>query len=588
MLRQQFWFFGFKTMCGIIGYIGNREAAPIMIEGLKRLEYRGYDSAGFCTVSNDQTLIQKDVGKIHEVEKKINLNGFNGFVGISHCRWATHGNVTKENAHPHTDCKNMISIVHNGIIENFSELKEKLMEKGHKFSSSTDTEVIAHLIEENYNGSVEEATRKALKQVEGSYALGIVCAKEPQKLIAARNESPLILGIGKDENFIASDVPAILKHTNKVIYLENKEIAILTKNSFEVKSMDGILLNKKIHEIDWDSELAEKSGYEHFMLKEIHEQPRAITETLNGRIEDGKVNIEKELNFSEEELKNISRIIIVACGTSWHSALAGEFMLEELAKIPVEVEYASEFRYRHPIINDNTLIIAISQSGETADTLAAIREAKRNNAKVLSIVNVKGSSIDRESDSVLYTYAGPEIGVASTKAFTTQLVVLYLFTLFMANLKKSLDDKKISELLGKLRKLPLQMESLLSEENKIKKIAEIYKDKTNSLFLGRGVNFPLALEGALKLKEVSYLHAEGYPAAEMKHGPIALIDKKMPVVVVATKDSRTYTKVLSSIAEVKARGGIVIAIASAGDTEVKEKVDHVLYIPENSYILTPL
>ncbi len=575
-------------MCGIIGYIGNREAAPLMIEGLKRLEYRGYDSAGFCTVSNNQTLIQKDVGKIQEVEKKVNLNGFNGFVGISHCRWATHGGVTKENAHPHTDCKNMISIVHNGIIENFSELKEKLIEKGHTFKSSTDTEVIAHLIEDNYKGNAEEATRIALRQIEGSYALGIVCAKEPQRLIAARNESPLILGIGREENFIASDVPAILKHTNKVIYLENKEIAVLTKNGFEVKSMDGILLNKKIHEIDWDSELAEKSGYDHFMLKEIHEQPKAITETLNGRIQDGKVNIRKELNFNDEELNSINRIIIVACGTSWHSALAGEFMLEELAKIPVEVEYASEFRYRHPIINDNTFIIAISQSGETADTLAAIREAKRNNAKVLSIVNVKGSSIDRESDSVLYTYAGPEIGVASTKAFTTQLVVLYLFTLFMANLKRSLDDEKISELLGKLRKLPLQMESLLSEENEIKKIAEIYKDKTNSLFLGRGVNFPIALEGALKLKEVSYLHAEGYPAAEMKHGPIALIDKNMPVVFIATKDDYTYKKVLGNIHEVKARNGIIIAIATEGDEEVAKIADYMVYIPKTLYILSSI
>ncbi len=575
-------------MCGIIGYIGNREAAPLMIEGLKRLEYRGYDSAGFCTVSNNQTLIQKDVGKIQEVEKKINLDGFNGSVGISHCRWATHGGVTKENAHPHTDCKNMISIVHNGIIENFSELKDMLIEKGHKFTSSTDTEVIAHLIEENYNGSVEKATRTALKQIEGSYALGIVCAKEPQKLVAARNESPLILGIGKEENFIASDVPAILKHTNKVIYLENKEIAILTKNGFEVKSMDGISLNKKIYQIDWDSELAEKSGYEHFMLKEIHEQPRAITETLNGRVQDGKVNIRKELNFNDGELNSINRIIIVACGTSWHSALAGEFMLEELAKIPVEVEYASEFRYRHPIINENTLVIAISQSGETADTLAAIREAKRNNAKVLSIVNVKGSSIDRESDSVLYTYAGPEIGVASTKAFTTQLVVLYLFTLFMANLKRSLDDEKISELLGKLRKLPLQMESLLSNENDIKKIAEIYKDKTNSLFLGRGVNFPIALEGALKLKEVSYLHAEGYPAAEMKHGPIALIDKNMPVLFIATKDDYTYRKVLGNIHEVKARNGIIIAIATEGDEEVAKIADHMVYIPKTLYILSSI
>jgi len=576
-------------MCGIIGIVGcNGKLGEILLDGIKRLEYRGYDSAGIATINGNNIIIKKDVGKIDEVNSKVNFSDFEGDIGLAHTRWATNGGVTKENAHPHTDCKNMISIVHNGIIENFSELKEKLMEKGHKFSSSTDTEVIAHLIEENYNGSIEEATRKALKLIEGSYALGIVCAKEPQRLIAARNESPLILGIGKEENFIASDVPAILKHTNKVVYLENKEIAILTKNGFEVKNIDGMLLNKKINEIDWDSELAEKSGYEHFMLKEIHEQPRAITETLNGRVKDGKVNIRKELNLNDGELKNIGRIIIVACGTSWHSALAGEFMLEELAKIPVEVEYASEFRYRHPIINKNTLVIAISQSGETADTLAAIREAKRNNAKVLSIVNVKGSSIDRESDSVLYTYAGPEIGVASTKAFTTQLVVLYLFTLFMANLKKSLDDEKISELLGKLRKLPLQMEALLSEENKIRKVASIYKDKTNSLFLGRGVNFPLALEGALKLKEVSYLHAEGYPAAEMKHGPIALIDKNMPVLFIATKDNYTYKKVLGNIHEVKARNGIVIAIATEGDEEVNKLADYAIYIPKTLYILSSI
>src|SRR3989338_4344678 len=576
-------------MCGIIGIVGcNGKLGEILLDGIKRLEYRGYDSAGIATINGNNIIIKKDVGKIDEVNSKVNFSDFEGDIGLAHTRWATHGNVTKENAHPHTDCKNMISIVHNGIIENFSELKQKLMKKGHKFTSSTDTEVIAHLIEDNYNGSVEEATRTALKQIEGSYALGIVCAKEPQKLIAARNESPLILGIGREENFIASDVPAILKHTNKVIYLDNEEIAILTKNGFEVKNIDGIVLNKKIHEIEWDSELAEKSGYEHFMLKEIHEQPRAITETLNGRIKDGKVNTKEELNFSDEELENISRIIIVACGTSWHSALAGEFMLEELAKIPVEVEYASEFRYRHPIINDKTLVIAISQSGETADTLAAIREAKRNNAKVLSIVNVKGSSIDRESDSVLYTYAGPEIGVASTKAFTTQLVVLYLFTLFMSNIKKSLDEEKISELLGKLRKLPLQMEALLSEENKIKKIAEIYKDKTNSLFLGRGVNFPIALEGALKLKEVSYLHAEGYPAAEMKHGPIALIDKNMPVLFIATKDDYTYKKVLGNIHEVKARNGIIIAIATEGDEEVAKLADYAIYIPKTLYILSSI
>ncbi len=575
-------------MCGIIGYIGNSKAAPILIEGLKRLEYRGYDSAGISTIDKNNIIVEKDIGKINEIENKINFSGLDGNIGISHCRWATHGSVTKENAHPHLDCSGNISIVHNGIIENFSELKQKLIKNGHKFSSSTDTEVIAHLIEDNYNGDIEKATRNALKQIEGSYALGVICSKEPDKLIAARNESPLILGLGKDENFIASDVPAILKYTNKVIYLENNEMAVLTKNNYLIKDINGNKINKKIVEIDWDSELAEKSGYEHFMLKEIHEQPRAITETLNGRIENGNINIKEELNLSNEELQKISRIVIVACGTSWHAALVGEFMLEELAKIPVEIEYASEFRYRNPVINENTLVIAISQSGETADTLSAIREAKKRNTKVVSIVNVKGSSISRESDSVLYTYAGPEIGVASTKAFTAQLVVLYLFTLFMSGLKKSLDDEKIKELLEKLRKLPLQMETLLNDNKEIKRISDIYKDKHNALFLGRGVNFPIALEGALKLKEVSYIHAEGYPAAEMKHGPIALIDKNMPVVFIATKDIYTYKKVLGNIQEIKARDGIVIAIATEGDEEIKKIADYVIEIPKTLYILSSI
>tara|TARA_B100000315_G_scaffold61487_1_gene55843 strand:- start:19 stop:1848 length:1830 start_codon:yes stop_codon:yes gene_type:complete len=575
-------------MCGIIGYIGSSKAAPILIEGLKKLEYRGYDSAGISTIDKNNIIIEKDIGKIQEIEGKINLSSLNGDIGISHCRWATHGNVTKENAHPHTDCKNMISIVHNGIIENFSELKEMLVKKGHKFKSSTDTEVIAHLIEDNYAGNIEEATRNALKQIEGSYALGVICAREPQKLIAARNESPLIVGLGNNENFIASDVPAILKYTKKVIYLENNEMAILTKNNCSIKNIAGKKINKKINEIDWSPELIEKSGYEHFMLKEIHEQPRAITETLNGRIKEGKVELKGELKLSDEKLQKINKVIIVACGTSWHSALLGEFMLEELAKIPVEVEYASEFRYRNPIINGDTLVIAISQSGETADTIAAIREAKKRDAKVISIVNAKGSSIARESDSVLYTYAGPEIGVASTKAFTSQLVVLYLFTLFMANLRKTLEEKIIFGLVEKLRKLPLQMQVLLDNNKAIKKIADIYKNKQNSLFLGRGVNFPIALEGALKLKEVSYIHAEGYPAAEMKHGPIALIDKNMPVVFIATKDVYTYKKVLGNIQEVKARNGIAIAIVTEGDKEIKKITDYVIEIPKTLYILSSI
>ncbi|HJN56691.1 MAG: glutamine--fructose-6-phosphate transaminase (isomerizing) [Candidatus Woesearchaeota archaeon] len=575
-------------MCGIIGYIGKSKAAPILVDGLKRLEYRGYDSAGISTINNRNIIVEKDTGKINEIEGKINFSKLDGNIGISHCRWGTHGKITRENAHPHVDCTGKISIVHNGIIENFSELKEMLIKKDHKFKSLTDTEVIAHLIEENYNGDIEQAARKALQQIEGSYALGILCSDEPNRLIAARNESPLILGLGKNENFIASDVPAILKYTKKIIYLENSEIAVLTNNNVLVKNIDGKTIDKKIHEIKWDSELAEKGGFKHYMLKEIHEQPRAITETLNGRVENGNVNLSEEINLSEQELRKIKRIVIVACGTSWHAALAGEFMLEELAKIPVEVEYASEFRYRNPIIDEGTLVIAISQSGETADTLAAIREAKEKNAKILSIINVKGSSIERESDSVLYTYAGPEIGVASTKAFTTQLIVLYIFTLFMSGLRKTLDKEKIKGLIERLRKLPLQMDALLNNDEEIRKIADIYKSRKNALFLGRGVNFPIALEGALKLKEVSYIHAEGYPAAEMKHGPIALIDREMPVVFVAPKDIYTYKKVLGNIEEVKARGGIAIVIATEDDKEIKKKADHVIYIPKNLYTLSSI
>ncbi|MAH33574.1 glutamine--fructose-6-phosphate transaminase (isomerizing) [archaeon] len=575
-------------MCGIIGYIGKSKAAPILVDGLKRLEYRGYDSAGISTINNRNIIVEKDIGKINEIEGKTNFSKLDGNIGISHCRWGTHGKITRENAHPHVDCSGKISIVHNGIIENFSELKEMLIKKDHKFKSLTDTEVIAHLLEENYNGDIEQAARKALQQIEGSYALGILCSDEPNRLIAARNESPLILGLGKNENFIASDVPAILKYTKKIIYLENNEMAVLTDKNVSVKDINGKVIDKKIHKIEWNSELAEKGGFEHYMLKEIHEQPRAITETLNGRVENGNVNLSEEINLSEQELRKIKRIVIVACGTSWHAALAGEFMLEELAKIPVEVEYASEFRYRNPIIDEGTLVIAISQSGETADTLAAIREAKEKNAKILSIINVKGSSIERESDSVLYTYAGPEIGVASTKAFTTQLIVLYIFTLFMSGLRKTLDKEKIKGLIERLRKLPLQMDALLNNDEEIRKIADIYKSRKNALFLGRGVNFPIALEGALKLKEVSYIHAEGYPAAEMKHGPIALIDKEMPVVFVAPKDIYTYKKVLGNIEEVKARGGIAIVIATEDDKEIKKKADHAIYIPKNLYTLSSI
>ena len=576
-------------MCGIVGAISHKNVNGMLFESIKKLEYRGYDSVGMVVCSDHNNIcIKKDIGKIEEVHKKVNFLELDGKVGLAHSRWSTHGGVTKENAHPHTDCKGEISIVHNGIIENYSELKEELIKKGHKFKSETDTEVIAHLIEDNYKGDIKEAVIKALNKVEGSYGLGVISSKEPDKLIAARNESPLIIGVGENENFIASDVPAILSHTKKIIYLDNKEAAVLSKNGVSVFDLEGKEIKKEINEIEWNAEMAEKQGYEHFMLKEIYEQPRVITEALNGRIQNGNVNLKEEINLSGEELSKIKRIIIVACGTSWHAALAGEFMIEELAKIPVEVEYASEFRYRHPVIEDGTLVMAISQSGETADTLAAIREAKQKGAKILSIINVKGSSIDRESDSVLYTHAGPEIGVASTKAFTTQLTVLYLFTLHLCALRGTLDEGKIKDLVSHLRKLPLQLEIVLNNDGGIKKLAELYYTKSHALYLGRGVNYPIALEGALKLKEISYIHAEGYPAAEMKHGPIALIDKEMPVVFVAPKDIYTYKKVLSNIEEVKARGGVIIAIATEGDEEIKNIVDHVIYVPRNLYTLSSI
>ena len=576
-------------MCGIVGVISENNVNQKLFKGLSNLEYRGYDSVGMCFIDNGEFKIKKGVGKLDEVHSKVDFLKSNGSIGLGHCRWSTHGGVTEQNAHPHVDCTNKISVVHNGIIENYSELKEKLIKKGHKFESQTDTEVIAHLIEENLKeGKIEEAVRKTLNQVEGSYALGILFSDHPDILIGARNESPLIVGIGNKENFIASDVPSILSYTNRVIYLDDKEYAVLTKNSHKIFDLDGNEKTKKIHEINWSAEAAEKSGYRHFMLKEIYEQPGAIAETLNGRIRNSDVVFEDEFNLSEEYLRNIKRIVVIACGTSWHAGLVGEFMLEELAKIPTEVEYASEFRYRHPILDKDTLVIAISQSGETADTIAALKEAKSIGVKTLAICNVQGSSITRIADSVIYTRAGPEIGVASTKAFTTQLAVLYLFTIMISKLRKTLNEKQIKDMINGIRKMPLQLQSVLDEDDEILKCAELYYNKLNSIYLGRGVNFPIALEGALKLKEVSYIHAEGYPAAEMKHGPIALIDKNMPVLFIAPHDIYTYKKVLGNIEEVKARGGIIIAIATEGDAEIPKKSNHTIFIPKTLYTLSSI
>ena len=575
-------------MCGIVGYIGGKEAAPILLKGLKNLEYRGYDSAGIGTVSDKKILIEKDIGKIDEVEKKVNLYAIKGNIGIAHSRWATHGSVTKENAHPHVDCKEQISIVHNGIIENYKELKTKLLEKGHKFSSDTDTEIIVHLIEDYYKGDIRDAVIKALKHLEGSYALGIICTEE-NKLIAAIKESPLVIGVGNKEQFIASDVPAILHLTKDIVFLEDGEVAELDGEKLTVVNLEGKEIKKQITKINWTASMTEKLGYPHFMLKEIYEQPRAIEESIMNRISNGDVDIGKEIKLSDDYIKKIDRILFVACGTSWHASIIGEFMLEELTGIPVEVEYASEFRYRRPIVRKNDLVIAISQSGETADTLAALKEAKRKGAKILSICNVFGSSIDRESDVTLYTHAGPEIGVASTKAFTCQLAVLYLMTLHIGKVRGVLPPDQIKNRIRDLRKLPLQMQAILEEQRaNVELHAKKFYKKGNALYMGRGINYPIALEGALKLKEVSYIHAEGYPAAEMKHGPIALIDKDMPVVCIAPQDHRTYKKVTSNMEEVKSRGGIIIAIATKGDKEIKKVSDHTFYIPQNSYILTPV
>lgn len=576
-------------MCGIVGVVSGKEVNQKLFDGLSNLDYRGYDSVGMCFIDGNRFKIKKGVGKLEDVHRRVNFLRFNGNIGIAHCRWSTHGGVTEKNAHPHVDCTNRISVVHNGIIENYSELKEELLRKGHKFYSQTDTEVIAHLIEDNLDGrSIEEATRVALNKLEGSYALGILNVDEPDKLVAARNETPLIIGVGKDENFIASDVPSILNYTNKIIYLEDKEIAVLTKNGLKIFDLDGFERKKRIHTIKWNKEAAQKGGYKHFMLKEIHEQPNAIADTLNERLQDNDVVFEKEFRLKDGYLKNVKKIVIIACGTSWHSGLIGKFMLEELAKIPTDVEYASEFRYRHPLVDKNTLVIAISQSGETADTIAALKEAKKLGVKTLSVCNVMGSSITRVSDGVIYTRAGPEIGVASTKAFTTQLAVLYLLTMLLAKLRKTLNEGQIKSMIEGVRKIPLQLQSVLQEDSEILKCAEMFSKKSNSLYLGRGVNFPIALEGALKLKEVSYIHAEGYPAAEMKHGPIALIDRNMPVMFIAPHDVFTYKKILGNIEEVKARGGIIIAIATEGDKEIPKKAKHTIFIPKTLYTLSSI
>ncbi|MEM9416239.1 MAG: glutamine--fructose-6-phosphate transaminase (isomerizing) [Planctomycetota bacterium] len=577
-------------MCGIIGVVSSKPVASKLADGVRRLEYRGYDSVGIATLHDGQIGIRKGVGKVDEVDAQHDFAAAPGNTGIAHCRWGTHGGITLNNAHPHLSPSGKIAIVHNGIIENYLDLKQQLEAIGHHFVSETDTEVVAHLIEVEHanGGTLKDAVARAARKLVGSYALGVVSADEPDTLVATRNESPLVVGFGEHEHLIASDVAAILTHTDTVIYLDNHEVAVLSAGQCTIVDAAGNVIEKDKHTIDWDVEAAEKGGYEHFMLKEIYEQPGKLADTISPRLRDHEVVFEADTGITPEVLRGIDRVIFLACGTSWHSAMVGEFLFEELAKIPAEVEYASEFRYRNSPIPPGTLVIAISQSGETADTNAALEEAIRRGTRTLAICNVRGSSMTRLAHHTLYTHAGPEIGVASTKAFTTQIAGLYLLNIAMAQAKGALNQQQIDTMLQALRQAPLQVEKILEQNDAIQKIAKHFTSKSNAIYLGRGVHFPIALEGALKLKEISYIHAEGYPAAEMKHGPIALIDKQMPIVVIAPNDKLTYQKTLGNIEEVKARDGIVIAIATEGDETIPKLADHTIFVPDSLYSIGPL
>ncbi len=577
-------------MCGIIGYIGNKEAYPLLINGLKRLEYRGYDSAGIA-VLNHHYNIYKCKGKVSDLENSIEKKDISGTIGMGHTRWATHGEPNDVNAHPHTSQNGHFIVIHNGIIENYTRLKKKLQDRGYNFKSETDTEVLVNLIEYIYikgQVSAEIAVRLALTKVIGAYGLVIACKDEPDKLIAARKGSPLVIGVGQDEYFLASDATPIIEHTNNVIYLNDNDVAIIKKGELTLKTLRNDKLIPKVQKINLDIEKIEKNGYEHFMLKEIFEQPRSISDTFRGRIATDLSEIYLGGLYNViPKLIEAKRIILIGCGTSYHAALVGEYLFEDLSRIPVEVEYGSEFRYRKPVIYKDDIVIAISQSGETADTLAAIRLAKQSGALVIGICNVVGSSIPRETEAGVYTHAGPEIGVASTKSFTTQVTVLTMMAMMIGRKRNALTQNQYTDLIKKLTAIPDNIKKILTLNNEFKRIAKLYKNANNFLYLGRGYLFPVALEGALKLKEISYIHAEGYPAAEMKHGPIALIDENMPVVVIATKDN-SYEKIVSNIQEIKARNGIVIAIVTEGDTMIKNMANHILEVPATDEALTAL
>ena len=579
-------------MCGIIGYIGEREAQPILLEGLKRLEYRGYDSSGMALILTDKKIpsIRKAPGKIKELEKLLKAKPLVGTVGIAHTRWATHGAPNQANAHPHADCTGDIVLVHNGIIENYDSLKRALLKDGHTFRSQTDTEVIVHLVEKFYthNVSLEDAVRRTLKLLVGTYAIAVISKREPNILIGARSGSPLIIGLGKGENFLASDVPAILKSTKDVIFLEENEVAVLAKDSYKVTDLEGRGISKKSVRITWDIAQAQKQGYKHFMLKEINEQPLILAGLIGSRIneESGEVAFQEQ-HIPEETIKSIKNIAVVACGTAYHAGFVGKYIIEALCGIPVSVDVSSEFRYRRLLIDKDTLVIAISQSGETADTLAGIREARKQGAPILSICNVLGSTLTRESDGIIYTHAGPEIGVASTKAYTAQLVALYLFAFYLARIRGIVPQPKITKYLETLKSIPSLQEIVLKSQGKIAALAKRHHHLGSFLYLGRNINYPSALEGALKLKEISYIPAEGYAAGEMKHGPIALIDEYRAVVCIAP-ESKVYEKMISNIQEIRSRRGKIIAIATEGDEQIKELTREVIYIPKVDEFFSPL
>ncbi|GAA4351815.1 glutamine--fructose-6-phosphate transaminase (isomerizing) [Hymenobacter saemangeumensis] len=577
-------------MCGIVAYIGHREASPIIIKGLHRLEYRGYDSAGIALL-NGELNVYKKKGKVSELEAFLTDKNVHAKVGMGHTRWATHGEPNDVNAHPHYSTSERIAIIHNGIIENYAALKTHLMQQGHEFHSDTDTEVFVNLIEEIQKQNVctlEEAVRLALHEVVGAYAIVVLSKDAPNQLIAARKGSPMVIGIGEGEFFVASDATPIIEYTNEVVYVNDYEIAVIRDGKLDIRTKEDVPQTPYIQKLEMELDSIEKGGYEHFMLKEIFEQPRSIMDSMRGRLEleSGHLNM-GGIRAYEQKFVNAQRIIVVACGTSWHAGLVAEYLIEDLARIPVEVEYASEFRYRNPVITERDIVIAISQSGETADTLAAIELAKSKGATIFGVCNVVGSSIARATDAGAYTHAGPEIGVASTKAFTAQVTVLTLLAMIMGQKRGTISDTKLRELMAELDTIPAKVEKALELDTEIRQISEIFKDVPNFLYLGRGYNFPVALEGALKLKEISYIHAEGYPAAEMKHGPIALIDENMPVVVIATKDS-SYEKVVSNIQEVKARKGRIIAVVSEGDTVIPQMAEFVIEVPHTSDVLMPL